>query len=241
MGREVEKILNNRDHELVACIDPIIKDADSKTLTKELALRSEVVIEFALAHDIGDRVSRYVEYGINAIIATTGWSDQLAEITALVENSNIGLVYGPNFSVGANIFFKIVEIASQLINQFAEYDILAYEIHHKNKKDSPSGTAHTIGNIILKNSRQKNRLLTDKLERVINHNELHLASVRGGYIPGIHTVLLDSEADTIELTHSARNRSGFALGAVLAAEWVKGKKGIFEFKDFLKQMIKIGR
>jgi 4-hydroxy-tetrahydrodipicolinate reductase len=241
MGREVETVLSKKKHEVAARIDSIMDDADARTLTKELAEKADVVIEFALAQAIEERISLYARYNIPAVIATTGWNNQLAQIKKIVESSRIGVVYGSNFSVGMNIFFQLIKQATNIVNRSPEYDIMAYEIHHKRKKDSPSGTAKTIGSLILEEHEQKKSLVEDKLDRAIEAGELHFASVRGGYGPGIHTVLFDSAADTIELTHNARNRSGMAVGAVIAAEWVIGKKGFFEFKDIFNQILSNGR
>ncbi len=237
MGREVEAVLSQKKHEVAARIDSIIGEADARTLTQDLAVKADVVIEFALAESIAERILLYTRYNIPAVIATTGWNNQLAQIKKIVQDSSIGVVYGSNFSVGMNIFFELIKEATKIVNRFPEYDMLAYEIHHKRKKDSPSGTAKSIGSLILEEHIQKDTLVTDKLDRAIESNELHFASVRGGYVPGIHTVMFDSAADTIELTHNARNRSGFAVGAVLAAEWIIGKKGFFEFKDIFHQML----
>jgi 4-hydroxy-tetrahydrodipicolinate reductase len=237
MGKEVETVLRQKKHEITARIDSIIGEADARTLTQDLASKADVVIEFALAEAIEERVSLYARYTIPAVIATTGWNNQLAQIKEIVEKSSIGVVYGSNFSVGMNIYFQLVKEAAKLVNRFPEYDILAYEIHHKHKKDSPSGTAKSIGALILEEHVQKNSLVADKLDRAIKPEEMHFASVRGGYSPGRHTVLFDSAADTIELTHNARNRSGFAAGAVLAAEWIIGKKGFYEFKDIFHKLL----
>jgi len=237
MGREVEAVLSQKKHEVAARIDSIIGEADARTLTQDLAVKADVVIEFALAESIAERILLYTRYNIPAVIATTGWNNQLAQIKKIVQDSSIGVVYGSNFSVGMNIFFELIKEATKIVNRFPEYDMLAYEIHHKRKKDSPSGTAKSIASLILEEHIQKDTLVTDKLDRAIESNELHFASVRGGYVPGIHTVMFDSAADTIELTHNARNRSGLAAGAVLAAEWIIGKKGFFEFKDIFHQML----
>jgi 4-hydroxy-tetrahydrodipicolinate reductase len=241
MGREVEADLTRKKHTISARIDSIIAEADAKALTADLAASADVVIEFALAQAIEERVELYAQYNIPAVIATTGWNDRLERIRQTVEKSSIGVVYGSNFSVGMNIFFQLVSRAAEIADRFPEYDIMAYEIHHKRKQDSPSGTGKTIGSLILEAYSGKDTLVTDRLDRVIAPNELHFASVRGGYVPGIHTVLLDSAADTIELTHNARNRSGMAQGAVMAAEWIIGKKGFFEFKDVINQMLGTGR
>jgi 4-hydroxy-tetrahydrodipicolinate reductase len=124
------------------------------------------------------------------------------------------------------------------VNPLDDYDIFGLEGHHRRKKDSPSGTALAIAQVILKNSGRKKRLVTDKLDRAIEADELHFASVRGGALPGTHTVLLDSPADTIELTHTARTRGGFAVGAVMAAEWLAGRKGFTSVDAFVDEIFR---
>jgi 4-hydroxy-tetrahydrodipicolinate reductase len=234
MGHEVEAAAVQKGHTVCARIDPIAPGADSRGLTAETVIGAETVIEFALPAGIEERIRFYAEHRLPAVIATTGWQDKLAVVRGIVERAGAGLLYGSNFSVGANLFFRIVRQAAALVNHFPEYDTLAYELHHRRKKDSPSGTALAVGHILLDESSRKQKLCTDKLDRAIAPDELHFASVRGGYLPGTHTVLFDSPEDTIEVTHTARNRAGLALGAVLAAEWIRDKKGVFEFSDYMK-------
>ena len=124
-----------------------------------------------------------------------------------------------------------------LANAVPDYDIMVHELHHKLKKDSPSGTAITLAEKILANCDRKTKIVTQCLDRRIEPEELHVSSTRGGSIPGIHTMYMDSPADTIEITHSARSRGGFALGAVMAAEWIKGKKGFYSVEDFIKEIL----
>lgn len=237
MGRETEALALARGHIVTSRVDPVAPGADAKALTAAHNKTADVVIEFALPEGIEERIKLYTDLGLNAVIATTGWQDRKAAVQSLVMQSQIGVVYGSNFSVGANVFFEIVRRATRLFNRFPEYDTLAYELHHRRKKDSPSGTALSTADAILSQSLSKDKLVTEKLDRAIAANELHFASVRGGSIPGVHTVLFDSETDTVEITHNARSRGGFALGAVLAAEWICGKKGFFEFSDFMKEKL----
>ncbi|HAK46527.1 MAG TPA: 4-hydroxy-tetrahydrodipicolinate reductase, partial [Spirochaeta sp.] len=133
--------------------------------------------------------------------------------------------------------FILTEKAAALMNSADQYDIMVNEYHHKLKKDSPSGTALTIAEKIINNSDLKSEIVTDRLDRAIEPRELHVGSIRGGAIPGTHTVTLDSAADSIEIKHTARSRGGFALGAVLAAEWLKGKKGFFRVEDFISESL----
>jgi 4-hydroxy-tetrahydrodipicolinate reductase len=235
MGKMINSICLNRGHTIVARVDPV--GGDAGLLTKDLAEKAECVIDFSHPSVVLKNIKDYCNFSLNAVIGTTGWHDHVEQVKAQVMKAGISFIYGSNYSIGAHIFFRLVAAASRIINTIPGYDILGYELHHKKKKDSPSGTAHTIANIILENNKNKSCLVTDKLNRQIEKGELHFASVRGGNIPGIHTVLLDSEADTIELKHSARNRGGFALGAVLAAEWLSGKKGFYHVDDFIKETL----
>lgn len=236
MGREVETICTQRGHTIISKIDPVSGEVGS--LAKELADKADVAVEFAVPESAFDNCTLYTKFGLKAVVGTTGWYKRIHEFKTLVEQSGIGYLYGSNFSIGAHLFFRIVARAAQCINPFPEYDIMGFESHHKRKKDSPSGTALSIANIIIENSSRKDTILTDKCDRIIKENELHFASLRGGNIPGIHKVIMDSEADTIEISHSARNRSGMALGAILAAEWVQDKKGFFTVDDFISECLK---
>lgn len=154
------------------------------------------------------------------MIGTTGWEEHFDAVQQYVKKYQIGLLYSPNFSMGVQLFFKIVAEAASLIGPFESYDVGLLEEHHKHKLDRPSGTAKRLAEI-----------LTDRLQR---KEELSVASLRCGSIPGTHTVLFDSTVDTITLTHQAHNREGFAAGAVLAAEWLQGKQGFFTMDDMLK-------
>ncbi len=233
MGREVEKILLERNHEIVGKIDVKQAPGVSPELTEELAGTADVAIEFSIPGAVLANAKTYVKYSLNAVVGTTGWYKDVEKLKEILKDKTIGYIYGSNFSIGAQLFFKLVGYAAKLFEPFSQYDIMGYELHHKRKKDSPSGTAISIANIILQNNKRKKKIVTEKLDRAIEEEELHFASVRGGEIPGVHTVLIDSLADTITLTHSARSRAGFALGAVLAAEWIIKRKGLFNVEDFI--------
>jgi 4-hydroxy-tetrahydrodipicolinate reductase len=235
MGKLVETVATQRKHRITVRIDPVGGETDR--ITAEQAGEAEGVIEFSTPDAPPDNARLYSELGLDAVVGTTGWYDHLDSVRQIIEKGNTGYLWGSNFSVGANLFFKIVAQAAKMINPIPEYDIMGYEMHHKRKKDSPSGTAETIAGLILENNDKKTRLVTEKLDRAIEADELHFASLRGGEIPGVHTVILDSAADTIELTHTARNRVGFALGAVMALEWLKGKRGFFSVEDFIREVL----
>jgi 4-hydroxy-tetrahydrodipicolinate reductase len=237
MGREVEKVLLQRGHTVAVRVDPVQAGADAPLLTAQVAAAADVAIEFSIPDAALANARAYVETGLSAVSGTTGWYGKLEELKGIISGSSIGYLYGSNFSVGAHMFFTLVAAAAELSGPSPEYDILGYEIHHKRKKDSPSGTALSLSRIITARHPRKTEVVTDKLDRAVKENELHFASVRGGEFPGVHTVLLDSLFDTIEITHTARSRGGFALGAVRAAEWLSGRKGLFEVGDFIQDIL----
>ncbi len=234
MGREIEKILVSRGHTVAGIVDPV--NSNEKELNLSLLDKADVVIDFSTPSSVEKNCSIYTKGKTAVVMGTTGWEIIRDKVKQDVEKSGIGFVWGSNFSVGAHMFFKLVEKAAELINPLPEYDIMLHEFHHKRKKDSPSGTALTTAERILKKNKQKTEIVTQALDRQIKENELHVSSTRGGEIPGIHKVILDSLFDTIEISHSARNRSGFALGAVLAAEWIVDKKGFKSVEELIKEL-----
>ena len=236
MGRELERVLEARGHRIVSRVDPA-GGGDQTALSAGTASQAEVAIEFAHPSAVLENARLYAQNGLNAVVGTTGWQDQREQVAALVEQSDIAYLHGPNFSVGVHMFYRIVAAAARLVDRVDAYDVLAMEMHHSRKKDSPSGTAHALAKLILENVERKKRLVTQRLDRAIEPEELHFASVRGGNSPGQHGIILDSPADTIELTHTARSRAGFALGAVLAAEWLPGRKGFLSVDSFVQDTL----
>lgn len=237
MGHLIERCALDRKLEIVSIIDPFHPKATHKAFSEDAMKEVEVCICFSQPSVALSNIEDICRFNKNAVIGTTGWTKHMNQVRKLVESSNIGLVYSSNFSIGVNIFFKMVEQAAQIMNQFEMYDVLGLEAHHNRKMDSPSGTAKTIANLLLQKIDRKTKIVEDKLDRKIEADELHFASMRGGHIPGTHAVLFDSEFDTIELKHTARNRIGFATGAVLAAEWISNKKGLFTESDMMKQVL----
>ena len=231
MGREVESVLTTRGHEVSARIDPVDEEADCKTLSTKLLESADAAIEFSLADAVLTNAELYLQTNTPAVVGTTGWENQRDEVASLFAKKG-SYLWGSNFSVGVQIFLHLVEKTTAMADKLGTYDVLSYEIHHKHKKDSPSGTALTVGERILRGASNKTRIVTSRLDRPIEPEEVHVSSVRGGSIQGIHTLLLDSEVDTIEMKHSAKNRGGFALGAVLATEWLIGRKGFYSVEDF---------
>lgn len=240
MGKTVHRIAMERGHSVPMIIDPKANEATAKELSVEILQGPDMVIDFSLGSAVLENAKICKAVGVNLVIGTTGWYDKMSEVRAIVEGENgenlpsVGFLWSSNFSIGVNMYFKIVEEAAKLVNRFDEYDVWGHEIHHYNKADSPSGTAKTLEKILLSNIERKTVAVEEKLDRRREPNEIHFSSVRGGAVNFAHTIGLDSEADTITISHAARNRDGYALGAVKAAEWLYGKKGFFGMEDFLK-------
>lgn len=237
MGREVEEVCARRNHNITLRVDPKPGVGDQDTLTASVLEGADAVIEFSLADGVVENASMYAEAGVPAVVGTTGWDKRRNEVETIVTNRGGSFLWGSNFSIGAHVLFALAEHASKIMNKLPDYDVMALEIHHAKKKDSPSGTAMRLGEKIISGLERKTKIVTEKLDRQIEPDELHVASVRGGTIPGIHTMLMDSAADTIEIKHTARTRSGFALGAVLAAEWLVGKRGFYRVEDFVNDFL----
>lgn len=233
MGQEIQKLVDQaKQHTIVS----ISFKTNADVLDQKGIKKADVVIDFTSPEIVLDNIQKVAELGKPMVVGTTGWYQQLAEVEKIVVKNKIGLIYGGNFSIGANIYFKILEKAAQLFNKYESYDVYGYELHHTGKKDSPSGTAKKIGDIIIKNFTQKKKLQNESLQRQVEKDELHFASIRGGRNPGHHSVFFDSVADEIELSHQAHGRAGFAEGAIRAAEFIVNKKGIYEFSDVFEKI-----
>lgn len=230
MGQAIERLAQKRGNNI-----PLILDTTEELEKADLSA-IDVAIDFTVADIVLANIEILAKAGVNTVVGTTGWYDELPQVKKIAAESGIGFLWSSNFSIGVNLFFKLTQEAAKLINQADEYDIWATEIHHNNKADSPSGTAKTLEGILLKNIERKTKIVEEKLDRKIKPNEIHFSSTRGGPVNFAHTIGFDSEADCIEIKHSARSRAGYVLGAVKAAEWLKGKKGYFEMNDFLTSL-----
>jgi 4-hydroxy-tetrahydrodipicolinate reductase len=191
----------------------------------------DVAIDFSTPDVVINNVKTLAELGKNVVIGTTGWYDKIELVKQICSEKNIGCVWASNFSIGMQIMFKLVAQATKLSDANNLYDVFINEIHHRHKKDSPSGTALELAKIVIANSNTKQKILTEVLQREIEFDELHITSSRGGSVTGTHNVYFDSDADTIELTHTAKNRTGFAEGALLAAHWLKNKTDFSNFAE----------
>jgi 4-hydroxy-tetrahydrodipicolinate reductase len=238
MGREIEEILLDRGDTVSARID-VNGKGDYKELTEEILekYKPDALIEFATADCVVKHAEICSKARVPVVLGTTGWSENQSSVEELVRKNDSAYLYGSNFSIGAHMFFALVEKAATMINPLPEYDIFMTEFHHNKKVDSPSGTALTTAGKILENNSRKKEIVIDPLQRRIEEHELHVASVRGGSVPGTHSVYMDSLADTIEVTHRARSRKGFALGSILAAQWLIGKKGFFSVEDYISDLL----
>ena len=233
MGKIIEKIATDRKHEIVLKID----FENLHELTAENLKQADVAIEFTTPSSVISNINTCFEAGVPIVVGTTGWYDKLGEIKQQCEAGDNTLLYATNFSVGVNIFFHINKVLARLMNNYPYYEVQVEEIHHTQKLDSPSGTAITIAEGIIENIDAKkdwaNVLVADgnNSDDNVGSNALLIESYRMDSVPGTHTVIYDSEVDSIEFKHTAHNRNGFALGAVLAAEWLKDNKGFHSVND----------
>jgi 4-hydroxy-tetrahydrodipicolinate reductase len=235
MGHLIEKLAPDHRCEVVAIIDPL---TGTPTITAESTGEAEVLIDFTNPSAVRGNAEAAAALGKNLVIGTTGWETDRKAVTAL--GDYIGIVYGANFSIGVNLFYQIVETAARLMDAFPEYDPFGVEMHHNRKADSPSGTAKQLAGIVVDHLERKNAALYDRINRRIEPNEFHFASVRAGSIPGTHLVGFDSPSDTIELRHTVRNREGLANGALRAARWIRDKKGFHSFTDVFPELFGTG-
>jgi|BEDMetMinimDraft_2_1075160.scaffolds.fasta_scaffold00073_20 dihydrodipicolinate reductase len=237
MGREVKSVANEFNIKVVSIIDPSDSEATHRKIDEEALKDADVAIDFTRPDAVVNNVKLVAKNKVNMVVGTTGWYDKLNIVSEIVKENNIGLVYGSNFSIGANVFFKIVNYASSLLGKIEDFDPYVFEMHHRMKVDSPSGTAKEIAKIVLNNFPNKKKLQYEKLDRKIEPEELHVVSLRAGFRAGFHLVGFDSEYETIELTHNAKSRKGFAKGAILAAKWIMERKGIYNFNDVFDEII----
>lgn len=238
MGELIHQTALAWGHQVPTVIDP---QSNAQEVThRELTCLSpplDVIIDFTSPQSVVRNIERYGELGVSAVIGTTGWYEQLGRVASIVERSGIGLIWSSNFSLGVNLFFRMVETAAAIMNRFPQYDPFVHESHHRRKIDSPSGTAKIIGDILISKIERKRTIVGELPHRRLEEQELQLSSSRGGSVPGTHRVVFDSEVDTIVLEHEARSRCGFAEGAVRAAEWIRGRRGLYGINDFMNSII----
>jgi 4-hydroxy-tetrahydrodipicolinate reductase len=226
MGKAIEEIALKHGHEIVLKIDM----DNAADLTAENLQKADAAIEFTGPHSAFNNVMKCLEYGVPLVCGSTGWLDKIETVNEYCKKQNGCFLYASNFSIGVNIFFEINKRLAELMKPHADYNVSMEEIHHTQKRDAPSGTAVSLAEQVLAKIDRKNKWVN---EQTSNPQELAIISKRIDPAAGTHSVSYYSAIDTIDIIHTAHNRTGFATGAVLAAEFVKGKKGIFSMKDVL--------
>jgi 4-hydroxy-tetrahydrodipicolinate reductase len=248
MGRSLEAKALERGHSVIAAIDPVVQAAGGFPVYPSLeeAFKAgqgtedaDMAIEFTRPDTAPDNLLFLARRKIPAVTGTTGWYGRLPEIGAAVEKAGAALLWASNFSLGVNLFYRIAAYAARLAEPFPEYDVGGYESHHNKKADSPSGTAKTLVEQVLAQMKRKTKAVYDKLDRPPAADEIHYASLRLGAVPGVHSLFFDSPSDTIEITHTARSREGFAAGALVATEWLGARKpsGVFTMDQVLADIL----
>jgi 4-hydroxy-tetrahydrodipicolinate reductase len=226
MGRAIEEIAINRGHTIVLKIN----DENLQDFTRDNMAKADVAIEFTSPHSAYDNIKKILEFAVPVVCGSTGWTERIADINNYCQQQNGSFLYASNFSVGVNIFFELNKKLASLMAPHKEYNVSMEEIHHTQKKDAPSGTAITLAEQVLDEVKTKTKWIN---ESTGHPDELVIISKREDPAPGTHSIKYSSPIDDIEIIHTAHNRQGFALGAVLAAEFIKGKKGIFSMKEVL--------
>ncbi|TDS57512.1 4-hydroxy-tetrahydrodipicolinate reductase [Myroides indicus] len=220
MGQIIERIALERNHEIVL--------RKKSTDTFEGLEKADVAIDFSIPDAAVTNIKKCVDLQIPIVCGTTGWLEKYGEMVSYCLQKEGAFLYGSNFSLGVNIFFELNEQLAKIMHRFNEYNVSIEEIHHTQKLDAPSGTAITLAQGIIANSHYVKWTLDEALE-----GEIPIDAIRKENVPGTHSVFYDSAIDQIEIKHTAHNREGFALGAVIAAEWILNKKGVFSMKDVL--------
>lgn len=224
MGKTIERVALQRGHEIVAKIDiDNLRDLDTT--------QGDVAIEFSHPDAAFENVKKCIERGLPVVCGTTGWLAKKPQIEKLASEKKTPFFYASNYSLGVNLFFKLNEHLARMMNQFSAYDVSIQEIHHTEKKDAPSGTAITLAEGVLKNMDRKTQWTKGAAGQ---QSDLGIESLRLQDVPGTHTVTYASAIDDIEIKHTAHTREGFALGAVMVAEWIRDKRGALNMDDFLK-------
>lgn len=220
MGKVIERIALERGHEIV------LKKTEENSF--DGLLDADVAIDFSVPSAAVQNISECLHHNIPIVSGTTGWLEHYDDMTSLCTSKNGAFIYGSNFSLGVNLFFELNAHLAKIMSRFNQYEVSMEEIHHTQKLDKPSGTAITLAQDIIK----EKKLSSWSIENP-NENELFIDVKRIDSVPGTHSISYTSEVDTIEITHTAHNRDGFALGAVIASEWLINKKGIYTMKDVL--------
>ena len=232
MGRAVEAVARERGYEVVARL----RAADVKDGLGAGALGdAELAFEFSVPEAAAANIESAAAAGVDVVAGTTGWYGELERVRSAVEAAGVGLIYAPNFSLGVQAFFRLARLAARLADRLEAWDVYVLEAHHRHKKDHPSGTAERLAEIVLAESSRKREWRATPGSGPIAPDVLQVASIRAGEIPGMHMLGLEGPDDRIEVRHESRGRSAFARGAVTAAEWVRGRRGVYTIDDLLSE------
>jgi 4-hydroxy-tetrahydrodipicolinate reductase len=235
MGHLLEAVCREKGHKVDVLIDPNTEAAVYNSVDDADLSSIDMAFEFTSPGTAAANVIALAKKGVKIVCGSTGWYDKLEEVKAAVNDAGTSLIYASNFSLGVNLFYKICEDAAARLARFPDYDAAIFEAHHNKKADSPSGTAKTLAEKVMAKMPAKTKAVYDKFDRPPLSNEIHVASLRLGSLPGTHALLFDSPADTIEIKHTARNREGLARGAVAAAEWlIRQREGVYTMDDMLR-------
>ena len=234
MGQAVEAVAAERGHAVVARFDraaPLLDARDDAALNG-----ADVVVDFSVPAVALDHIHRYAAWGADAVVGTTGWTDDLDRVRAWVEEGGAGLLWAPNFSLGLALVERALRGLLPLLDRLDDYDLAVHEVHHAGKLDSPSGTALRLADVLLGGVARKTHVEAEAQHGAIDPAALHVTSQRLGSVLGEHTVTLDSPVEQVEVVHRAKSRRAFAVGAVRAAEWVRGRQGLFTLEDMIGGM-----
>jgi 4-hydroxy-tetrahydrodipicolinate reductase len=232
MGKEVEAVAKEKGVK-IASVFTDENNTGGLGISPDTLKGVDVCVDFSAPTAVLDNIEAVADCGKNIVVGTTGWYDRLESVKKLVKEKKIGFLYSSNFSLGVNIFSQVVMDASRLFEKYSDYDVAIHEVHHKGKADSPSGTALSLGSVVLQSLKRKTEILHETAHGQIKPHQIHITSTRLGHVLGTHCVTFDSEFDSVELIHRAKSRRGFALGAIVAAEWLKGKKGFYTMRDVI--------
>jgi len=225
MGKEIESDIDSRELKLVGKYDI------DNTIQNHMKEIPDVAIEFSTPISMMQNLEFLASKKVDIVCGTTGWYDDLYKVERIVEKEGIGFIYTSNFSIGVNIYFQLIKEAGRIIDKFRQFDLAIEEMHHNQKIDKPSGTSLKMADILLSTVKRKNKILKPASPEKLDSSMIGISSTRIGSVIGTHKLLIDSEGDSITIEHNAKTRRGFAEGALLAAKFIHGKKGVYRFED----------
>lgn len=225
MGKLLHNLCESKGHQVVSIIDSQTAEYD-KNITESSLNGAEVALEFTQPEGLIERIEALAKCKINIVIGTSGWYDRITEVDSIASRYDIGIIYGANFSIGMNVYFQAISYFAKVMEKISGYDLYAYEEHHNTKIDRPSGTAKYISKLLKDNNSKIGR-------------DFEFESIRAGRKPGTHLVGFDGDFDFIEFKHLARERSAFVSGAVKSIDWISGKRGLYNFSDYFREIFEI--